>query len=650
MKNLYLFSLFALFCTPLWSQSFSRQLIFPDTSDNAIRFHQDVFPTADGGYFYAAGVYNLDGAVLFCKFTADGTLTWATELYLYEDYEEEGWFVAEVDLIETPSGGAMVHLEIQERETLVWRTHIVKLDAEGTIQFAFELPVRPFGSSITTKDNQLYRIGDQYLLAGNKYLDSLSSVVISLVTWEETGLITESKAWKVGHFDRLVQPSISLGQNGEVQLSYYGYKFGDQDTITDGTILFSADIDDWETASCSFYPEEFVINDIASDENGWYYIFNLDNTVLIDTSTIAHFGYDQNLKWAKNMHNVSGLIPTEDALLVRREDTLDMVTLAALNNEDGTLMWNSVLWDFTNYPLLYKPVELNGGGLLWMGYNSDIHTMIKMDALGQVADCNNFSRCDLQALAPSPLPAFEPIEITALPLAEKIPVTVTSRPASLQSVPYCPDFNFTAAFSVPDTLCQGDTATALPLKESSVLPISSEWNVTPTVPGQSFTADSLALVVEQAEPYTIRHKVSLLGCRDSAVRAIEVLDGPTFTLPADTSVCASDSLLLDSGLDPFPLYTGMAKRGQHASDFGWCSGSVLAVCGFKSDFMQQRRQHGLVHFSPPISGLAPCGQFLRRAICYHRYAYAQSRLSLEYRRHYGFRHHQSSRYLSAYGH
>lgn len=549
MKSLCLVSLLTLFCVPLWSQSFSKQLLFPDTSASAFRFHQDIFPTVDGGYLYAAGEYNLDGAVLLCKFTADGALTWATELYLYEDYEEEGWFVAEIDLIETPSGGAMVHLEIQERETSIWRTHIVKLDAEGTLQFSFELPVRPFGSSITTKDNQLYRIDDQYLLAGTKYLDSLSSVVISLVAWEETGVITESKAWKVGHFDRLVQPSISLGQNSEVQLSYYGYKFGDQDTITDGTILFSVDVNDWETASCSFHPEQLLINDIASDENGWYYIFNLDNTVLIDTSTIAHFDYEQNLKWSENMHNVSGLVPMEDALLVRREDTLDMVTLAALSKQDGSLTWNSVLWDFISYPTTYKPVELTDGGLLWMGYNAAISTMIKMDAQGQVADCNSFSRCDLETLPPSPLPEFEPIEITSISIPDQIPITITSRFAALESVPYCPDFNFTADFLIPDTVCQGDVVTTLPLKESSVLPISLEWNVSPTIAG-NLTVDTLAFVAEETQPYTIRHEVHLLGCRDTTTQNIQVLDGPALALPSDTSVCAGDSLLLDSELDP----------------------------------------------------------------------------------------------------
>lgn len=553
MKSLYLLSLFALFCAPLWSQSFSKQLLFPDTSASAIRWHQGLFPTSDSGYFYAAGEYNLDDAVLLCKFTANGTLTWATEYYLYEDYEEEGWFVAEIDLVETPSGGAMVHLEIQERETLKWRTHIIKLDAEGSLQFSFELPIRAArnGASLITKHTRLFQVGNQYILAGIKHLDNHSSDVVCFATWDENGVITNSQTWKIGNFDRLVQPNIILGQNSKVQLSGYGYKFGDQDTITDGTILFSADVNDWATASCSFHPEQSVINDIASDENGWYYIFDLENTVLIDTSTIAHFDYEQNLKWSKNMHNASGLIPTEDALLVRREDTLDMVTLAALSKQDGSLTWNSVLWDFTSYPTTYKPVELAGGGILWMGYynNKQIHAMIKMDALGQIAGCNKFARCDLEALPPSPLPEFEPIEITAIPFPEQVPITVTSRPAALESVPYCPDFNFTAGFAVPDTVCQEDTVTAVPLKESSVLPISSEWGLSPTVPGSQAT-DSLTFRAEEAVPYTIRHEVSLLGCRDSATQALHVSDGPTFALPADTSVCAGDSLLLDSGLDP----------------------------------------------------------------------------------------------------
>ncbi|NBC08784.1 MAG: T9SS type B sorting domain-containing protein [Bacteroidetes bacterium] len=553
MKSLYLFSLFALFCAPLWSQSFSKQLLFPDTSANAVRWHQDLFPTSDGGYFYAAGDYNLDAAVLLCKFTADGELTWATELYLQEEY----WFALDVDVIETQSGGAMVHLEM-ERENLDRRTHIVKLDSEGTLEFSFELPIRPslFSGAILSENNRLFRFGDQYLLTGIKFLNSHSSVVICLAAWNEDGVVTNSETWKVGNFDRLYQSSISLGQNNQVQLACFGSKAGDQDTITDGTILFSVDVNDWETASCSFHPDEkCVINDIASDENGWYYIFDLDNTILIDTSTIAHFDYEGNLKWSQNMHNVSGLVTTEDALLARREDTLDMVTLAALSKGDGTLLWNSVLWDFISYPLTYKPVELAGGGILWMGYNynKEIHAMVKMDAQGQIADCNNFARCDLETLPPSPLPDFEPIEITSIPLPEQVPVTITSRPVTLESVPYCPDFNFTADFAVPDTVCQKDTVTALPFKESSVLPISSGWDVTPAVP-DNLAADSITFVAEEEGPYTIQHEVSLLGCQDSATQGIHVLGGPTFALPTDTSTCAGDSLLLDSGLDP-SLYT-----------------------------------------------------------------------------------------------
>jgi gliding motility-associated-like protein len=142
----------------------------------------------------------------------------------------------------------------------------------------------------------------------------------------------------------------------------------------------------------------------------------------------------------------------------------------------------------------------------------------------------------------------------------------------LESVPYCPDFNFTADFAVPDTVCQEDAVTAVPFKESSVLPISSEWDVTPTV-ADNLAADSLTFLAEEAGSYTIRHEVSLLGCQDSATQAIHVLDGPTFALPADTSACAGDSLLLDSGLAT-SLYTLEWQNGDSTQAI-WASAAGM---------------------------------------------------------------------------
>lgn len=310
----------------------------------------------------------------------------------------------------------------------------------------------------------------------------------------------------------------------------------------------------------SEYFERVQFERIVADGEGGYYVAGSTDLLGTDTGNqcdlfLAKLNPALSVSWSRaysadqfDFERVA-ISPLPDGGLALAYSTRGAFpTILAQLDAEGEVRWQK------GYAL-YEPlidVFPDGSLLLAARFHFDeageryLKTIVaKTDADGNIADCPSYPAClasaDLSFPAPAPLVPSTVINVSPRSTTGLSPSNVLLAAAPFCDVPPSP----APSFSLPDTLCQGQSAAPEGLAGQNGN--GRLWEL--AAPGwDSVWLDSPpeAFTFDKPGAYTVRQTVWTLGCAQSYERNVQVLDSLVVSAYAEVSDdCALPPLRLD---------------------------------------------------------------------------------------------------------
>ena len=255
------------------------------------------------------------------------------------------------------------------------------------------------------------------------------------------------------------------------------------------------------------------------------------------------------LLWARSLSNLvlvignAALTPSGNVLL-RTYYGNDLSGMVLLNG-NGQLLWAK------GFPASNassgRPLGTSDGGhvlpMRAMGQGFAELLLIKADAQGRVANCQDIDICPslttLNLVLQSALAESEDYTYSQDVSRSIDTFTTAISDVCYDLEPPLPDF------ILPDTICQGSTATPQPLMNSTAT--KWWWDFGPAaIPATSTQPQPGAIRFTEPGTFLITHELNFVGCLFSFSKNLTVLPAPDIGLGPDTLLCTASDYLLDA--------------------------------------------------------------------------------------------------------
>ena len=525
--------------TCIWgnSQTFQLEAANADSTDTMLPLNISLFD--DDRFGFAHFSFQNGAYAAVSKHTADGAVEWCKRIIPENGASFEGGRV-----LATSDGGFLMAGDIEEEGVVEEGVGISKISPGGTLEWSYLFP-DVYINFVGAADNLIIsETAEGYLLGISNILIGLDNIV--LLELDNQGILQAGYKLFVDNFNHFSISSFDI-QEQEMLISANVFEGVSGNYTATGSIRLAFDFESGSLVQNHIYPPEYSIWDIAVDESGNQYCIIIEETSPTNY-ILVKYGLDGEVEWSRLFHSAAaGLSLSDEAVNVHyTQDELRGIT--QVDKQDGMPVWGKIFrnWHITTFG---KPTaeRTSDNHLLGLTLSEDAGTTIlyRIEVDGSLPDCPPINRCDLE-MPMVPPPPSAPVEVEIEPYTQQEPMPVALEEWPLNITPFCAPLQVPLAdFTAENTACPGDSilVRAIPTE----VPASSEWYA-PGAIVESSSADSVVFQFPEPGTYQIRHIRTAFDCRDTFTKEVLIQQGPFFDLGPDTTFCAGDSLLLESGL------------------------------------------------------------------------------------------------------